>query len=310
MIVQAPPGRRRDRRRPEDHHPGVRVLQLHREPAVGHHPQSLESGTYSGRLVRAAPRWRCRRAASRSLKGTDMGGSVRIPAALCGVVGLKPSLGRIPMDILPTAFDSISHFGPLARTVEDAALFLSVQPRAHTTRTSDRLETSPEYGDLRPDSLVGTSASPCPTGSRLLRRGRGRGGEHPAPRPTCSSELGAQVEEDQPPLGAAGWWTRGSRTGACFCRPPSATCAKSTQSRMDPDVLRLMAEGDRMECGRRSRRLEFVFTEQWKRARRRLPRRFDALDLPHHGAARARSRAGRQRLRLGGRRPGATTGST
>jgi Asp-tRNA(Asn)/Glu-tRNA(Gln) amidotransferase A subunit family amidase len=59
-------------------------------------------------------------------EGTDMGGSVRIPAALCGCVGLKPSLGRIPMDILPTVFDDMSHFGPLARTVEDAALFLRV----------------------------------------------------------------------------------------------------------------------------------------------------------------------------------------
>jgi len=59
-------------------------------------------------------------------EGTDMGGSVRIPAAYCGVVGLKPSLGRIPMDILPTVFDDLSHFGPLARTVDDAALFLNV----------------------------------------------------------------------------------------------------------------------------------------------------------------------------------------
>lgn len=59
-------------------------------------------------------------------EGTDMGGSVRIPAALCGVVGMKPSLGRIPMDILPTVFDNMSHFGPLASCVDDAALFLSV----------------------------------------------------------------------------------------------------------------------------------------------------------------------------------------
>ncbi|MEB8385779.1 amidase [Rhodobacteraceae bacterium KMM 6894] len=59
-------------------------------------------------------------------EGTDMGGSVRIPAALSGVVGMKPSLGRIPMDILPMGSDMISHFGPLARSVEDAALFLSV----------------------------------------------------------------------------------------------------------------------------------------------------------------------------------------
>ncbi|MEM1297918.1 MAG: amidase [Pseudomonadota bacterium] len=59
-------------------------------------------------------------------EGTDMGGSVRIPAALCGCVGLKPSLGRIPMDILPTVYDDMSHFGPLARTVDDTALFLRV----------------------------------------------------------------------------------------------------------------------------------------------------------------------------------------
>ena len=59
-------------------------------------------------------------------EGTDMGGSVRIPAALCGIVGLKPSIGRIPMDILSTVFDNISHFGPLARTIDDAALFLRV----------------------------------------------------------------------------------------------------------------------------------------------------------------------------------------
>lgn len=57
-------------------------------------------------------------------EGTDMGGSVRIPAACCGLVGLKPSHGRIPMDLLETGFDTLSHIGPLARTVEDAALFL------------------------------------------------------------------------------------------------------------------------------------------------------------------------------------------
>jgi Asp-tRNA(Asn)/Glu-tRNA(Gln) amidotransferase A subunit family amidase len=64
-------------------------------------------------------------------EGTDMGGSVRIPAALCGIVGLKPSLGRIPMDIIDTVYDNISHFGPLARSVGDAALFLDVVQGEH-----------------------------------------------------------------------------------------------------------------------------------------------------------------------------------
>ena len=57
-------------------------------------------------------------------EGSDMGGSVRIPAAWCGVIGLKPSLGRIPMDVLPGLWDTLSHHGPLARTVDCARLFL------------------------------------------------------------------------------------------------------------------------------------------------------------------------------------------
>ncbi|MBM3470383.1 MAG: amidase [Armatimonadetes bacterium] len=58
--------------------------------------------------------------------GTDTGGSVRIPAALCGVVGLKPTFGRISRHgVLPLSgsFDTV---GPIARCVTDAALFLGV----------------------------------------------------------------------------------------------------------------------------------------------------------------------------------------
>jgi Asp-tRNA(Asn)/Glu-tRNA(Gln) amidotransferase A subunit family amidase len=64
-------------------------------------------------------------------EGTDMGGSVRIPAAWSGIVGLKPSFGRIAMDVLPGLFDSLSHHGPLARTVDDARLFTSAAQGAN-----------------------------------------------------------------------------------------------------------------------------------------------------------------------------------
>lgn len=57
-------------------------------------------------------------------EGTDIGGSIRSPAIYNGVVGLKPAVGRIPMDIMPTLYDTMMHFGPLAASVHDAALFL------------------------------------------------------------------------------------------------------------------------------------------------------------------------------------------
>ena len=57
--------------------------------------------------------------------GTDGGGSIRIPAGFCGLVGLKASLGRIP-NYPATAVDSLRHTGPLTRTVGDAALALNV----------------------------------------------------------------------------------------------------------------------------------------------------------------------------------------
>jgi aspartyl-tRNA(Asn)/glutamyl-tRNA(Gln) amidotransferase subunit A len=49
--------------------------------------------------------------------GTDGAGSIRIPAAFCGVVGYKPSLGRIPY--VPACADRLAHLGPLARNVPD-----------------------------------------------------------------------------------------------------------------------------------------------------------------------------------------------
>lgn len=61
-------------------------------------------------------------------EGTDGGGSIRIPAAWCGVVGYQPSAGRVPVAVRPNAFSGVSPFiyeGPITRTVADAALAMS-----------------------------------------------------------------------------------------------------------------------------------------------------------------------------------------
>ena len=58
--------------------------------------------------------------------GTDTGGSVRIPAALCGLVGLKPTYGRIPLDGVVPLSKTLDSAGPITRTVEDAALLVAL----------------------------------------------------------------------------------------------------------------------------------------------------------------------------------------
>lgn len=58
--------------------------------------------------------------------GSDTGGSIRTPAALCGVVGIKPTMGRISLRGVYQNVPTIDHAGPMARTVTDAALALQV----------------------------------------------------------------------------------------------------------------------------------------------------------------------------------------
>jgi aspartyl-tRNA(Asn)/glutamyl-tRNA(Gln) amidotransferase subunit A len=54
--------------------------------------------------------------------GSDTGGSIRIPAAACGLVGLKPAYGDLPLDGVVPLCVSLDHLGPLCRSVEDAAI--------------------------------------------------------------------------------------------------------------------------------------------------------------------------------------------
>src|SRR2546430_2531442 len=71
--------------------------------------------------------------------GSDGGGSIRIPAACCGLVGMKPTRGRVSTQPAPRGWLSLSVYGGLARTVRDSALMLDAM---HGTVAGD-LDSAP-----------------------------------------------------------------------------------------------------------------------------------------------------------------------
>lgn len=77
--------------------------------------------------------------------GTDGGGSVRIPASFCGIVGVKPTYGRIPL-FPPSPFGALSHAGPMTWSVDDAALLMDVLSQPDPR---DPTALAPPWGSFR-----------------------------------------------------------------------------------------------------------------------------------------------------------------
>ena len=77
--------------------------------------------------------------------GSDTGGSIRAPAALCGIVGVKPTYGRVSrFGLVPLSW-SMDHVGPMTRTVADAARMLEVMAGADPADATSRASRVPSY---------------------------------------------------------------------------------------------------------------------------------------------------------------------
>ena len=77
--------------------------------------------------------------------GSDTGGSIRIPASICGTVGLKATYGRVSKNGVITHSWSLDHAGPLTKTVKDAAIILNVLSGYDSKDPSSSLNPVPDY---------------------------------------------------------------------------------------------------------------------------------------------------------------------
>ena len=212
-------------------------------------------------------------------EGTDMGGSVRIPAAWCGVVGLKPSLGRIPMDILPSSFDNISHFGPLARTAADAALFLELAQGPHDADIGS-LPDSPDYVDRLDEGVSGRRfALSMDQGFYAVDDD-----VRDAVLGACEAlkRLGAVVEAVDLP------WDRSicdawSDYWDVFMAAYFGTYLAEWRERMDPEVVERVEKGFTLDAVS-YKRLEILRTAQWQ-SLAEVFETFDALLCPTNACA-------------------------
>ncbi|MGM0584348.1 MAG: amidase [Pseudomonadota bacterium] len=87
--------------------------------------------------------------------GTDTGGSIRIPAALCGTVGLKPTFGRVSRVGVTSLAWGLDHAGPLTRTVEDAAICLQALAGYDPRDPGSLEEPVPDYSASLRDGVKG-----------------------------------------------------------------------------------------------------------------------------------------------------------
>ena len=174
--------------------------------------------------------------------GTDAGGSIRIPCSFNGIFGLKPSFGRVAA-YPPSPVPFLVHVGPMTRTVRDAALMLTTM-------------AGPDERDLLSLPADATDyLSSCDRGIRGLRVAwsatLGYAKVDPevahltqAAARVFESDLGCNVEAVDPGFGSPWSFFTVLWVTSCFLRLHSFL--KEWESRMDPDLVKVVKQGERL----------------------------------------------------------------
>jgi amidase len=96
-------------------------------------------------------------------EGTDLGGSLRIPASFCGIVGLRPSPGLVPTDPADWVWDTLQVSGPMARTAEDVALAMqAIAGESERSPIGQRADGRDFVGAVRAGPKKGLRVAYCP----------------------------------------------------------------------------------------------------------------------------------------------------
>ena len=171
--------------------------------------------------------------------GSDGAGSIRIPASFCGLVGLKPTFGRVPMYPAAGGNELVAHVCPLARTVRDVALMMNVIARYDPRDPLALPDDGVDYLTACDEPLIrGDDRRPI----RIAWSGNlGFARIEPETRAMCEAaarafaDIGLKVEEASPELGDPSSILRtlygGAQAGAHAARPPEQ------KAQMDPALV-------------------------------------------------------------------------
>jgi aspartyl-tRNA(Asn)/glutamyl-tRNA(Gln) amidotransferase subunit A len=173
--------------------------------------------------------------------GTDGGGSIRIPAGFSGVVGLKPTYGRVPL-YPASPFGTLSHAGPMTRSVADAALMLDVLAQPDARDWSGLPPPPASYAERLDDGIRALRVAYSPT--------LGYAAVDPEVAESVRravhvlAGLGAEVDEVDPgfddPVGAYHvlWFSGAAKVVQAY--------GDDALERIDPGLAEIVAEGNEL----------------------------------------------------------------